>query len=136
MRHVYWGVAGYLVFAFVLLFLIARVYRAIMRKKFPHMRLYDVRGIPVLLFITMLFLTVLEPISLYVSREMEKQADAYAIEHTEDLEPAIEGSIRLAVQSKSDIDPVFWVKWMRYSHPPMQERIDSIKNTIEERESK
>ena len=130
------GVAGYLVFAFVLLFLIARVYQAIMHKKFSNLKLYDVRGIPVLLFITMLFLTVLEPISLYVSREMEKQADAYAIEHTEELEPAIEGSIRMAVQSKSDIDPVFWVKWMRYSHPPKKDRIDTIKSAIEERETK
>lgn len=136
MSHVYYGVIGYLVFALVLILVIASLYRRIMDKKFPQMQLSDIRAIPVLLFITMLVLTISQPVSLFVSRQMEVQADAYAIEHTEELEPAIEGFIRMSIQSKSDINPVFWVKWMRYSHPPMQERIDTIERVIKERKIK
>ncbi|WP_117170846.1 M48 family metallopeptidase [Paraliobacillus sediminis] len=136
MNHVYYGVIGYLLFALVLILLIAFFYRRIMDKKFPQMQLSDIRAIPVLLFITMLVLTISQPVSLFVSRQMEVQADTYAIEHTEELEPAIEGFIRMSIQSKSDINPVFWVKWMRYSHPPMQERIDMIERVIKERKTK
>lgn len=136
MNHVYYGVIGYLLFALILILLIASFYRRIIHKKFPQMKLSDIRAIPVLLFITMLVLTISQPVSLFVSRQMEVQADNYAIQHTEELEPAIEGFIRMSIQSKSDINPVFWVKWMRYSHPPMQERIDTIERVIKERGTK
>ncbi|WP_117149568.1 MULTISPECIES: M48 family metallopeptidase [Paraliobacillus] len=134
MHHVYYGVIGYLVFALVLILLIAYFYRRIMYRKFRQMELFDIRAIPVLLFITMFFLTISQPLTLFVSRQMEEQADAYAVAHTEDLEPAIEGFVRMSIQSKSDINPAFWVKWMRYSHPPMQERIDNIERVMKERE--
>lgn len=135
MHHVYFGVLSYLVFGFLLFMLTARVFRTIMHRKFPQMHQYDARAIPVLLFIIISFITVSEPITLFVSRQMEEQADDYAIAHTDELEPAIETYTRLATQSKSDIEPVFWVKWMRYSHPTTQERTDKIERALKERET-
>ncbi|GAA5416686.1 protease HtpX [Paraliobacillus ryukyuensis] len=135
MHHVYVGTIGYLLFAFLLLFLTSRFYRWLMQKKFPNYRLCDIRAIPIILVIVLALLTVSEPVSLFISREMEKQADNYAIRHTEDLEPALASFERIAKQAKSDTDPLFFVKWMRYSHPPMQERINKIEKTIKQRET-
>ncbi|CQR47021.1 Protease HtpX [Paraliobacillus sp. PM-2] len=132
MHHVYIGLTGYILFTLLLLFFIARCYHWIMKKKYPYYKLSDIQAIPILLFIVLIFVTIGEPMSLFVSRQMEKQADQYAIEHTEDLEPALDGYKRIAVQSKSDIEPLDFVKWMRYSHPPMLDRIERIKRAMNE----
>ncbi|MCT2535594.1 M48 family metalloprotease [Aquibacillus koreensis] len=139
MHHVYIGVAGYLVLSFFLLFLTAFIYQKIwlqIRNKQEYKGLHDLRVLPILLLIVSVLMTMTQPVSMYVSRQMERSADAYAIQHTENLEPAIEGYLRMARQSKTDIDPVFWVKWMRSSHPSIQERINRIEKEIEKRETK
>ena len=135
MHHVYVGVAGYLVLSLVLLYVAAVIYQRINAKgKFRS--LYDLRSIPLLLLILSILMTATQPISMYVSRQMEIAADTYAIEHTDDLQPAIDGYIRMASQSRADINPVFWVKWLRSSHPPIKERIELVEKEIAKRETK
>ncbi|WP_186579114.1 M48 family metalloprotease [Aquibacillus kalidii] len=136
MNHVYMGVGGYLLLSVVLFYLAAQLYRWILGKQ----QTKDSQGaklenIPKLLLILSILLTMSQPISLYVSRQMELSADKYAIEHTENLTPAMESYKRLAIQSKSDIDPLIWVKWMRYSHPSISERIELIQNEMKKRET-
>ncbi|MBM7571474.1 M48 family metalloprotease [Aquibacillus albus] len=133
-HHVYLGVAGYLVFSFFLFYLGAFIYRRILRShsKFSNQR--DLRVIPLLLLTVSLLSTAAQPISMYVSREIERSADEYAIAHTENLDSAIQSYQRLAIQSKSDINPVFWVKWIRYSHPPTLERMELVEQERMKRE--
>ncbi|WP_171038194.1 M48 family metalloprotease [Aquibacillus sediminis] len=138
-HHVYLGVVGYLVLSFVLLFIAAQIYKRITQTKRFQQKfhsIHDLRAVPILLLILSLLLTLSQPVSMYVSRQIELSADAYAIEHTANLEPAIEGYQRMAKQSKGDIDPVFWVKAFRFSHPPMKDRIEMVKDEIEKREKK
>ncbi|MDC3417248.1 M48 family metalloprotease [Aquibacillus salsiterrae] len=129
-RHVYKGVFGYLLLSFFLLYLTAFLYRRMNRKDVAER---EWRAIPLLLLILSLLLTATQPVSMYVSRQIEKSADIYALKRTDDLTVAINSFKRLAVQSKSDLDPVFWVKWMRYSHPSISERIQLVEKEIEER---
>ncbi|WP_175559255.1 M48 family metalloprotease [Sediminibacillus albus] len=138
MHHVYAGVAGYLVLSLLLMYLAAVVYRLFWRNienKHLFRSKHDLRAVPVLLLVFSLLLSAAQPVSLYVSRQIEQSADWYAIKNTENLQAGISSFRRMAEQSKSDIDPVFWVKWLRFSHPPIQERIDRIEKELSERET-
>ncbi|WP_407271650.1 M48 family metalloprotease [Radiobacillus sp. PE A8.2] len=138
-HHVYIGVAGYLLSSFVLLFVTAIIFPRVWLnwhgKKRAQTR-YALRSIPLLLLILSILLTATQPISLFVSRQIELSADRYAIENTKELQPAVESFRRLAIQSKSDINPISWVKWMRWGHPTIKERIQLVEKEIEKRETK
>lgn len=136
-HHVYFGVGGYLVLNLVLFYITAILYKRIWLKLSEKSESYhSLRVMPILLLTLSILLTISQPISMYVSRQMEVAADRYAVEHTENLEPAINTYISLATQSKGDINPVFWVKWIRFGHPPIAERIELIEKEIEKRETK
>jgi len=132
-HHVYLGVFGYIALSFVVLWILAKVFSVVYQNTRHRLGLQnplDLRSIPVLLLLGSILLFVTQPISLYVSREMERSADRYAIEHTDDLEPALESYRSLAVQSKSDISPSPWIVWLRYTHPPIEERMDRIRMNL------
>lgn len=127
-HHVYLGVLGYIVLSLVVLWLLAKVFSFVQRNRGLGLsNKMKLRNIPVLLLLGSLLLFVTQPLSLYVSREMERSADQYAIAHTENLDPALESYRSLATQSKGDISPAHWIVWLRYTHPPIQERIDRIR---------
>lgn len=136
-HHVFIGVAGYIVMSFVLLWMVSVVYRKAwsgwLAKKNGWTKENELKAIPILLLTASLLLAMFQPVSMAVSREIEKAADGYAIEHTEDLDVAIDSFTRMAEQSKTDIHPVYWVKWLRYSHPPIMERINRIEAVIDSR---
>ncbi|WP_267129010.1 M48 family metallopeptidase [Radiobacillus deserti] len=132
-HHVLVGVIGYLLMSFVILWLLAVLFRKWWGSR-EHKAPTDVRAIPYLLLITSFLLFVFQPVSMWVSREMETSADQYAIEHTEELQPAADSYRRLAVQSQSDISPVWWIKWLRFSHPTISERIQMVEREIERRD--
>lgn len=132
--HIYIGMIGYLVLALLLLFIAAVMYRQVIYKAFPTYQLYELRAMPILILIIVVLLTVAEPATLFVSRQMETQADQYAITHTNDLDPALASFKQMAIQSKSDVSPLPFVKWIRYSHPPMKERIARIEAMIQQRQ--
>jgi STE24 endopeptidase len=138
-KHVYFGVMGYILLSFALFFITAVIYQRVWQnlsdvKKYR--RKSDLRSIPLLLLTFSILLSVTQPISLYVSRQMEQAADAYAIKHTKKLEPAVNAYHKMAIQSKSDIDPAMWVKWMRYSHPTIKDRIARVEQALHRRETK
>ncbi|UFU00514.1 M48 family metalloprotease [Radiobacillus kanasensis] len=133
-HHVLLGVSGYLLMSFVVLWLLAVIFR-----KWWGMRESseptNVRAIPYLLLIASLLLFLFQPISMWVSREIETSADQYAMDHTEELQPAADSFQRLAIQSQSDISPAWWIKWLRFSHPTIQERIEMVENEMKSRDN-
>ncbi|MDC3425598.1 M48 family metallopeptidase [Aquibacillus sp. 3ASR75-11] len=135
-KHVYFGVAGYIILSFVLFFLTAVIYERIWGRR-VHTKTFrskhDLRAIPTLLLILSILLMLTQPISLYVSRQMERSADTYAIENTKELEPGISAYKKMALQSKSDISPSIWIEWIRYSHPMIQNRILQVRQELDQR---
>lgn len=134
-HHVYIGVAGYLLLSFVLLWSLACIYSFIYRNGKDRLGLRersDLRSVPVLLLVITLLMFATQPLSLYVSRVMEHTADTYAIEHTDDLQPALESYQALARESKSDLSPHNWIVWLRYTHPPLGQRIERIQSEMEQ----
>ncbi|MFB6232411.1 MAG: M48 family metallopeptidase [Salinibacter sp.] len=62
------------------------------------------------------------------SRRHEFQADRFALETTQQGETLISGLKRLAETNLSNLTPHFLKVMLEYSHPPLTERIDALRN--------
>ncbi|BDH62188.1 putative metalloprotease YhfN [Lysinibacillus sp. PLM2] len=128
-KHIYIGIAGYLLMMFVGLWLISKI-APWMIKKFGHYfkvkSLDNISSLPVILLISSVLLFFSNPIYNSVSRYQEARADQYAIELVNDPEAAVSGFQKLAKAGLSEVNPPLLIKWFRYTHPPMLERINSI----------
>lgn len=68
----------------------------------------------------------LSPVFAGYSRGIEHAADVFALEYTGLNEAGAGAFIKLAEGSKIDPDPHPLMKFWRYSHPPLSERIDFV----------
>jgi STE24 endopeptidase len=125
LHHVYWGTAGFLVLGLLLLWMTKRLSAACLAKR--KLQAHQLQAVPLFLLILTSFQLVSQPVSLYVSREMEQQADAYALEHAPDTEAGVRMFQKMQSVSKGDPDPWPIITWLRSTHPPMQDRIEKIK---------
>lgn len=132
--HVPLGVTGYLVMGLFLLWLTSLLYQRIwsrLSRQPDWGQPNELKAVPVLLLTASVLLTAVQPAALAVSRQIEIAADNYAIEHTENPVEGAEAFVQMAEQSQTDVSPLFWVKWMRYSHPAIEERIARINEKAE-----
>ncbi|SFL39888.1 Zn-dependent protease with chaperone function [Gracilibacillus orientalis] len=127
-HHVYWGIGLYLFLTLLVLLVLQRWTRA-------WKNIHSFPSLTKLLLTTVAILILMQPLSLWVSRQMERQADQYAINQTEDLHPALTSYQLLAEQSKADISPAPWIGWFRSSHPSIADRIERIEEEIQNRET-
>jgi STE24 endopeptidase len=58
-----------------------------------------------------------------LSRALERRADAFALELSDDPEAFISFERKIAVHNLADLDPPRWVKMLLATHPPTAERI-------------
>ena len=66
---------------------------------------------------------LLMPVTQWVSRRLERQADRFALEQTRDSAAFIRAMRRLAEQNLAEESPPLWVEWLLYDHPPIAKRI-------------
>ncbi|MEK3799665.1 M48 family metallopeptidase [Peribacillus sp. FSL H8-0477] len=136
-KHIYIGIAGYLILTFAGLWLTARLMKSIITRYGKVLKITGVgnlSSLPLFLLITAMLLFASSPLSNFVSRYQEERADQYAMEMLEDKESAITMFQELTRSGLSQVNPPLLVKWFRYSHPTMLERIISVENyhTVEE----
>jgi len=124
LHHVYWGTAGFLVLGFLLLWVTKRVSDKILAKK--QITAHQLQAVPLFLLILGLLQFASTPVSLYVSREMERQADDYALEHAPDTAAGIRMFEKMQEVSKGDPDPWPVFEWLRSTHPSNRDRIEKI----------
>ncbi|PKF87668.1 peptidase M48 [Bacillus sp. BA3] len=130
-KHIYIGIAGYLGLTLIGLWLTSKIMNFIIRRWGHLLKVRSVDSIsslPLFLLITSVLLFASSPLSNYVSRYQETRADRYAIEMTGDRESAITTFQELTRSGLSQVNPPFLVKWLRYSHPTMLERISTVEN--------
>lgn len=128
-KHIYIGIAGYLGLTFIGLWLISRLMNWMVRKWGSVLKVSSVDSIsslPLFLLLTAVLLFASSPISNYISRYQETRADRYAIEMTGNKEAAINAFQELTRAGLSQVNPPFLVKWLRYTHPSMLDRISTI----------
>lgn len=128
-KHLYIGIAGYLLLSLLGLYVTARLMNVAVSKwgaalKIPAVN--DIRSFPLFLMILSMLMFVSSPFSNLVSRYQESRADRYAIEMTENTEAGISTFQELSKAGLSQVNPPFLVKIFRYGHPTMLERISMI----------
>lgn len=126
MKHIYIGIAGYLLITLVGLFIISKLMTFMVRKwghLFKISSVKDIAVLPVFLLLISVLSFVSDPVSNAVSRHQEKSADLYALEMTEDNKAAVSSFQELSKAGLSQVNPPFLVKMFRYGHPTMLERI-------------
>ncbi|MEK4485263.1 M48 family metallopeptidase [Psychrobacillus sp. FSL H8-0484] len=132
-KHIYFGIAGYILTMLVGLWLTAKLMRRIIARHGRVLkinRINAIHSLPLFLLITSFLLFVSSPLSNYISRYQETRADQYAIELVVDPEAAVSTFQELTKAGLSEVNPPLLVKWFRYSHPTMLERITKVANEI------
>ncbi len=140
-KHIYFGIAGYILLTFVGLWLTSKIMDWIILRYGQALKIKkigDVSSIPLFLLVTSFLMLASSPLSNYVSRYQESRADEYAIKLTEDHAAAVSSFQKLTKAGLSEVNPPLLVKWFRYTHPPMLERINTVyeKNPNIEQEKK
>ena len=128
-KHIYFGIAGYLLMTLVGLWLTAKL-MTWMIAHYGHVlkikKINDIRSLPLFFLITSVLLFASSPLSNFISRYQETRADEYAIALMGDQEAAVTAFQKLTKAGLSEVNPPLLVKWFRYSHPTMLERIDKV----------
>lgn len=125
-HHLYLNVLGSIILSFFGLYFGAKLFRICMSRYGERFRLNshaDIATLPLLLLIFSLLSFVVSPVDNAVSRYHEKDADRYAIELTKDKQAAIQAFQKLTATGLSEVNPPKLVKWFRYGHPTMLERL-------------
>lgn len=134
-KDVYRGIILYFVITFVSFWLVAKLMNRVIRRhgKSLHIqRIEAIHSLPLYLLLSSVILFATDPVSNMVSRHEEVLADQYALELIENEADAISTFQALAKSSLSETNPPLLVKWFRYSHPPLIDRIYNVKKQEKE----
>lgn len=113
------------VFSFLSFYLAAELYaNAVVW--FGYDNIYRIAALPLLLICLGFIMIVFTPLTNYISRKFEYEADEYAVETTGNKEDFINMLVSLSEQNLADKDPHPLVEWFFYSHPSLKKRIGYI----------
>jgi STE24 endopeptidase len=127
LNHLWWDLLYSSALTFVIFYLTYRSATYLLRhyqKRFRFNHLYDIASFPLLLFLISIFTLLSSPLSNYVSRCVERQADRFGLEITQNNKAAAEAFLVLQKGNLANPRPgpiyVFW----RSSHPSLGDRVD------------
>ncbi|MCZ0069729.1 M48 family metallopeptidase [Bacillus sonorensis] len=135
MKHVYIGLAGYLLLSLAGLYAVDRLYKWIISRHGRELHIKggtDLAALPLLLLLIGVLTFAASPFSNAVSRHQEKAADQYAIELTENKKAAVATFQELSKAGLSEANPPLLVKIFKYGHPTIMERIQSVENALDQ----
>jgi STE24 endopeptidase len=85
--------------------------------------LHDLASIPLFGIALSLVGLLVQPLSSSFTRIMEHESDTFALEVTHLNDAGARAFMKLGLQNKSNPEPPLLIKWWRYSHPPLVERV-------------
>ena len=124
------------VISFFIYWLIAKLMKNMIHKNGPVLNIKRMEGIhslPLYLLLSSILFFAVSPLYTAISRHQEIKADNYAIELVEDEGAGISTFQALAKSNLNEANPPLIVKWFRYSHPPLVDRINNLENEIKEK---
>lgn len=86
--------------------------------------LHALQALPVLMLYLSISGLLMMPLTNYISRKYEFQADEYAVRNTSDKESFISAMNKLAEMNLADKEPHPAVEFLLYSHPSIKRRIE------------
>jgi Zn-dependent protease with chaperone function len=128
-KHIYFGIAGYLLLSLLGLYLTYRLMNWAARRWGKELKIADVRDIrslPLFFMILSMLMFAASPLTNLASRYEETRADRYAIKMTKNPEAAITSFQELTQSGLSQVNPPLLVKIFRYTHPSMLDRISKL----------
>ncbi|RLQ97265.1 M48 family metallopeptidase [Falsibacillus albus] len=127
-KHIYFGIAGYLLLSLVGLWLTSKLMEKMMKRKedLKVTGISHLSSLPLFLLITSILLFAASPLTNAVSRYEETRADRYAMEMTHDPKAGVKTFQDLTKSGLSEVNPPWLVKIFRYGHPTMLERIQMV----------
>ncbi|MRX73541.1 M48 family metalloprotease [Bacillus lacus] len=126
MKHIYVGIAGYLLLTLAGLYAIDKLSSAVIRNWGSILKIdskKQIAALPLILILIGALTFASDPLTNTVSRYQEKSADMYAIQLTNNKEAAVSSFQELSKAGLSQVHPPFLIKLFRYSHPTILERI-------------
>lgn len=137
LKDIYIGIGVYLMMTLIGLWFIAKM-MPWMISRFGSVlnikQMGNIHSLPLFLLISSFLLFFSNPLSNAISRYQETRADEYAIELVENPNVAVSTFQQLTKAGLSEVNPPVIVKWFRYTHPPMLERIYHIAEyTVEDK---
>ncbi|RAK19510.1 Zn-dependent protease with chaperone function [Anoxybacillus vitaminiphilus] len=133
MKHIYWGVAGYVLLILIGLYATNKLMKWIIQRWGACLHIKNIKelnSLPLFLLLISLLSFSASPLVNAVSRYEEHAADQYAIELTKNTEAAVSAFQELTRAGLSQVNPPYLVKIFRYGHPTILERIVFL-NTYE-----
>lgn len=127
LHHIWWGMLYFAFLSFVIFYLIYRSANFLLRrykKRFGFEALHEIASLPLLLVLMNVFILLFTPLSNYVSRYMEHEADRFGLEITQNNQAAGEAFLILIGENLVNPRPGLLYKVWRSTHPPVGERID------------
>ncbi|MFQ6132818.1 MAG: M48 family metallopeptidase [Armatimonadota bacterium] len=97
-------------------------------RRFPRLgctSLDEVASLPLLGLLFLLAVFLLTPATCAVSRQIERQADLFGLNATQDAEAAISSLQKMAAANLSHPHPPRFIVFWLYDHPPTRERIEA-----------
>ncbi|MDR4363118.1 M48 family metallopeptidase, partial [Bacillus anthracis] len=129
MKHIYWGVASYVLLSFIGMYLISRIINMCIRKWGDTLQVSKAACfsiLPLFFLISSVLSFASQPATNYVSRIEERAADQYALDMTKDGKSGVKTFQYLSKTSLSQVNPPALVKFFLYTHPPIFERIHAF----------
>ncbi len=127
LSHVWWQMVYFGVLSFVLFYAVYKSSELLLKrykKRFGFQHVHEIASLPLLLLLFSVFLLLLTPLSNYISRTMEHEADRFGLEITQNNRAAGEAFIALQYQNLANPRPGPIYKFWRSTHPPLAERIE------------
>lgn len=124
------------VISFFVYWFIAKLMKNIIQKNGEILnikRIEAIHSLPLYLLISSILFFAISPLYTAISRHQEIKADNYAIELVEEEGAGISTFQALAKSNLNEANPPLIVKWFRYSHPPLVDRINNLENEIREK---
>lgn len=118
--------------SFLTFFIISIIYK-ISLGWFDFERITQIAALPLLSLWAMIIGLIQSPIGNILSRKYEFEADRYAIESTLKPESFIRTLNKLTDQNLGDKEPHPFVEWFFYSHPSIKNRVNAIKDFVNEK---
>ena len=126
MKHIWKTLAFLLALSIVVFYVANRAYEPGLRRwgsRWGVTERGDPASLPWLLLIASTISFLLSPVISGYSRAQEHDADVFSLEVTRLNEPMASAFVKMAEDSKRDPSPHPFIKFWRYTHPPIAERI-------------
>lgn len=126
LRHIWQGILFSAVLAAIGFFTIHLTAPRVInrfRSRLKIENMADVASLPLILLIFSIYSIITMPIGPAFSRHMERQADKFALDMTQNKEAFISTMNELAYMNLSDPNPSPVIEFLLYDHPPISKRI-------------